>query len=274
MEVLKLNATDFNYDNLFLSDFGCIICDFNGGGTETISMGSNVSFSTTPVENGKRFLVTSAKYDECIEAEFAICKNPDIYDNDEMFFTIDEQRAIMRWLNRSEFCRFQLVGEEYDDIYFQGSFNIDKIVLNAKVIGMNLRFQSNRPFAFGADIIDEFTIANSGDSHLIVDESDEIGYTYPTIEITLNASGNLSITNSFDDSRVTTINNCISGEKITIENMIIETSIEAHEATIMNDFNFVFPQICNSYNNSDNLFSFSLPCTCTFSYIPIKKVGL
>ena len=269
-----MNAVDFHYDGLYLSDFGYMICSFDGGNSpETISMGSEITFTQSPVSNGRRFMITSASYDSCIEAEFSICKDPDVFtDYEERFFTVEEQQELMRWLNRTDMHRFAPVEDEIVDIFYEGSFNLSKIELNGNVIGMNLHFISNRPFGFATDIEHRFEVA-AGGSYIVRDGSDEIGYDYPYMKIKMKNSGTLTITNSFD-GRSTIIKNCVSGETITMKDMIIESSDVAHQGTIMNDFNFLFPRICNSYDNLDNKFTFSLPCEVEITYKPIRKVGI
>lgn len=270
-----MNAVDFQFDNLYLSDFGCIICTFDSGGSpETISMGSEISFTKSAVSNGRRFMITDAKYENCIETEFSICKNPDLVDEyEDRFFTLDEQRDIMRWLNRTEMCRFTIINDEYIDIFYEGSFNVSRIELNGDVIGMSLKFTSNRPFALSLEREYNFVIEDEIVTYTIQDSSDEIGYDYPNVTVTLAQDGDLVITNSFD-GRQTIINNCVSGEVITMSNMVIETSNSAHAETIMNDFNFKFPQICNSYESAKNTYSFSLECSVSISYKPVRKVGI
>ena len=270
-----MQAIDFQYDNLFLSDFGCIICEFDSGGSpETISMGSEITFTKTSVSNGRRFMITDAKYEDCIETEFSICKNPDlILEEKDKYFTLEQQRDLIRWLNRTEMLDFSILDNEHIDIFYEGSFNVDKIELNGRVIGMNLRFQSNRPFGIGKDIIYSFDITLSKTFYIIQDTSDEIGYDYPKVEITPTANGNLTITNGFD-GRQTIIKNCVNGEKITMENLTIESTNQSHNATIMNDFNFKYLRICNAYNNTRNKYEFSLPCHVTITYRPIRKVGI
>lgn len=270
-----MNAIDFQFDGKYLSDYNCIICSFDDGKSPTtISMGSEISFTKTPVLNGKYFMITEAKYDSCIEVEFSICKDPDtISDYEDKFFTVSEQRNIMRWLNRTEMCEFSIIDDEYNGITYEGSFNVDKIELNGKVIGMNLRFTSNRPFGFADRITYNFVISSNNGKYAISDASDEIGHIYPTMIINLSSSGDLKITNSFDGTQ-TIIKNCVSGEQITFDNMVIETTNVSHSETIMNDFNFKFPKLCNSYNTRRNNYTFSLPCSVSFSYRPIRKVGL
>jgi len=270
-----MNAIDFQYDDLYLSDFGYMICTFDSGNSpETISMGSEITFTQSPVSNGRRFMITSASYDSCIEAEFSICKDPEYFiDYEDRFFTIEEQQELMRWLNRTEMCKFAPVEDDRIDIFYEGSFNLSKIELNGDVIGMSLHFISNRPFGFGTDITHDFSVLPGANTYIIRDASDEIGYTYPSVKIKINVSGDLTIKNDFD-GRQTIIKNCVNGETITMKNMIIESSDSNHQKTIMNDFNFLFPRICNSYDKVDNKFEFSLSCDVEMVYQPIRKVGI
>lgn len=268
-------ATDFMYDNLYLSDFGCIICEFDDStGFDTIGSGSEINFEKTMIQNGKRFLVAGSQYQSCIEAEFSICKNPDnIFENEDKYFTIDEQRDIMRWLNRQEMREFMILDDENVDIYFNGSFNVEKVEHCGRIVGFTLRFQSDRPFGYASEEEYKTTIESANGTYTIYDSSDDIGYELLTVTITPSSAGNLTITNAFD-GKVTAINNCVSGETITLDNQLITTDNSTHAETIMDDFNFVFPRICNSFNNIKNVYTFSLPCEVSMKYKPTRKVGI
>lgn len=271
-----MNFTDFIYDDICLSDFGCVICTFDSdGGIETIT-GSDISFNTVSVMNGKMQMLSSSQYDTSIEAEFQICRNPcEITDEEEKYFSIFEQGNINRWLNRMTFHKLRLINSdgEYCDVYYEGSFNVDAIKHNSKVVGFNLRFRSNRPFAICNDRIYRFTIDRPDGRFSINDSSDEIGYLYLTTEVTCKSSGNLRITNK-KTNRTTEIRNCSVGEVITIKDMIITTSNAEHTKTIMDDFNYVFPTIHNELLNRMNTYSFSIPCDVVFKYNPVRKVGI
>lgn len=99
-----MRAIDFEYDNQYLSDYGFIICDFNfSSGANEVDAGSTITFNKISRHSGKRYGLSSTQYDECITTSFDICKNPDIYDPEDMEISNDEYRDIMRWLNRREF---------------------------------------------------------------------------------------------------------------------------------------------------------------------------
>lgn len=267
-----MNAIDFEYDGLFLSDFGYIICEFDGSyGVKNLSAGSTITFNKVAKGNGSLFYLTSANYEECVTAEFDICKNPDT--NDDMEISFDELRDLMRWLNRKEFLQFQIHDEDidYESIYFDASFNIEKITIGERLYGLHLMMETNRPFAYGAErtFTNEFTSTSL--SYSFDDISDEIGTIYPYVEITCSEACDLTITNSTFDSE-TIINNCTSGEVITIDcdKQIITTTDTDH--AVYEDFNYEFLKIGNEYDNSTNVITVSNPCTLSITYSPIIKI--
>ena len=109
------------------------------------------------------------------------------------------------------------------------------------------------------------------DKAAINDISHEEGYIYPYTEIIVNESGNLNIYNAIED-RNTYIANCVAGEVITMNYPIILSSISSHN--IQDDFNYNFFRKANTFDDSRNDLTVSLPCTIKATYSPIVKVGL
>ena len=147
-----MNAIDFEYDGQYLSDYGFIICDFDGAsGVDTISAGSTLTFNKVSQFNGRNFSLASTQYENCISTTFDICKDPEKYEKDEMEISTDEFRDLMRWLNRTEFLKFQLHDSDIDyeeGCYFDASFNIEKIKINEILYGLRLTMETNKPFAY------------------------------------------------------------------------------------------------------------------------------
>lgn len=265
-------ALDFEYDGQYLSDYGFIICDFNSSSGVTIaSAGSKITFNTIPRNNGKTHSLISTQYDECIQTKFDICKNPDIYD--DLCITNDEYRDLMRWLNRQEFLKFQVLDEddkERESCYYEASFNIEKIKINEILYGISLTMETNKPFGYGYEQYVSWTVSDTSKTYLLSDMSDEIGFTYPSMVITCNASGDLSVHNEMENCTMV-IKNCTVGEVITIDGdtHIITSSLNSHH--IYEDFNFEYMRIGNEINNRNNRISATLPCKLEFRYTPIIK---
>lgn len=105
----------------------------------------------------------------------------------------------------------------------------------------------------------------------INDTSCEEGYIYPYTEIVIKESGNLNIYNAIED-RNTYISNCVAGEVITMDYPVIQSSVSSHD--ILNDFNWNFFRVANTFDNNRNDLTVSLPCAIKVVYSPIVKVGL
>ncbi len=267
-------ACDFEYDGQYLSDYGFIICNFGGTSDfDTVSAGSKITFNTVSRHRGKIHSLVGTQYDECITSTFQICKNPEKHS--DMHITNNEYRDIMRWLNRNEFLKFQVLYEddrEQDACFYEASFNIDKILINKVLYGLELTMETNKPFGYGQEITVSWDISNSdiAKTYVLSDMSDEIGYTYPTMVITCTKAGDLSIRNETENCTMV-IKNVSSGEVITVDGStgIIESSMESHK--IYDDFNFEFFRIGNTISNRNNKISVSIPCNLELTYAPIIK---
>lgn len=262
-------AYDFEYNGRNLSDFGFIICSFDSKGLETVSDGSQITFNTISTMGGKKHKLVSTQYDDCLTTTFQICKHSCA--NGVQPITPSEHRELTRWLNRKKFLKFKPLSEEYIDVYFEATFNISKIELNGKIYGLELEIITNAPFAFKEPRTITIKNTEQNGKHSINDTSYEEGYIYPYVEITINEDGDLSIYNAIED-RETCIANCVSGEVITLDYPIIQSSISSHN--IQNDFNWKFFRVANTYDNSRNDLTISIPCTMKVKYSPIVKIGL
>lgn len=265
-----MKSYDFEFDGLRLSDKGYTICKFDSDGVETVSNGSQITFNTFSTMNGIKHELTSSTYEDCLSATFQICKSPCIYGDLEEI-SIDELRDLMRWLNRKRFHKFKLMDIEYSGFYFEAAFNISKIEINGKIYGLELEMITNRPFALQEDV--SFVIESDGNDtvHSFYSKSDDEGYIYPDMEITIEADGDLEIY-SITEDRTMRILNCVKGEVITLDYPIIETSVSNHK--IQNDFNWIFFRIASSFKNKENKITTSLPCSIKITYSPIIKVGI
>ncbi len=264
-----MNAIDFEYDGMTLSGFGYMLCDFDGGGSTTVSNGSQITFNTVKMSNGNRNDLTNTTYDECLETTIQICKS--VCNQDITPISVDEIRTLARWLNRKGYHKLKFLNEGYLNFYTEASFNINLIEFDGLVYGLELNMVTNRPFLLQEPrhIIINNTTENG--KHTFFSESDEEGFIYPHTEITVNQTGTLQITNS-QEIRITEVKNCIAGEIITMDYPLISSTNTAHR--IQNDFNWNFLRISNSFENSRNELIISLPCKIKMIYSPIAKVGI
>lgn len=266
-----MKAVDFEYDGQHLSDYGFIICDFEGSsGANAVDVGAKISFNKSPIFHGMKHVLLSAEYEDCVSAEFDICKDPEVYDDLEI--TSDEFRDLMRWLNRRKFyemCIFDQ-DEDYESVFFNASFNIEKIKISEKTCGLKLYMETDSPFARGAEQNFKHTFSSDSEEYVISDLSDDIGFLYPVLTIKCKESGDLTISNTtFECS--TTIKNCYNGETITIDGNSLSIATDSETHNIYNDFNYEFFIIGNSINNRKNTITASAQCEVEIRYSPLIK---
>lgn len=252
-----------------MSDFGFIICNFGDKGLDTVSNGANITFNTVSTLGGSKYELTSTTYEDCLETTIQICKNP--CNSNVVEISTTEFRELTKWLNRKKFLKFKILDEDNIDLYHEAIINVSRIEIDGKLIGLELEIQTNRPFSLKEPktIIIKNLVQDG--KHSINDTSHEEGYIYPYTEIVINEDGDLKIHNAIED-RDTYIANCVAGEVITLDYPIIQSSVSSHN--IQNDFNWNFFRVANTYDNSRNDLTISLPCSIKIKYSPIVKVGL
>lgn len=274
-------AMDFEYADKRLSEFNCTTCKIDtSGGVEEVNIGCDITFSTVKNSHTSKQSQTASSYDSVYATTFQIMKNEE--ENEEnKYFTYEEVRAIYRWLNRREYSKFKpLPDDEQDyDVHYFGSFNIDEVFLNGRIIGLTLHFTSNAPYGFGEENQYQISISEDNNTFSLFGDSDETTTTiYPKVVIYCLADtgeDGLNIVNQTTGNKVH-ISNCIAGEVITIdgEYKIITSSNESH-TTLPNDFNYGYLDIAvDSDGNFENVYEVSVPCEITITYSPIRKVGV
>lgn len=268
-------AIDFEYDGQYLSDYGFIICDpFAFSGLKKYDGGANITFHKVPTNHGKKYNLCMVEYTDCIRATLDIIKNPAIY-ADNMQITNDEYRDLMRWLNRREFLKFQLLGgDDYDGetCYYEASFNVDKLEIDGELYGLELAVETNAPFGYGQEQVHRWTVRDVNKPYILSDISDEIGRTYPDLKIEILEDGTLTLHNEFNDSTLK-VTQCKAGEIITINSnsQIIKSSLERN---VCNAWNCEYFAIENSINSRMNTITCSLPCKIELRYIPTVKSSI
>ena len=266
-----MKAKDFEFDGKRLSSYGCIIANFGDKGLETVN-GTEITFNTISSLSGSRHHLVSAVYESCLETTIQIVKYSCSTGIQEL--TPTEHRTLTRWLSQKKFVKFKLFDEDHIDLYYMASVaSISKIELDGRLMGLELNIITDSPHALKEPrtIIIKNTEENG--KHSINDTSYEEGYIYPKTQITVSEDGDLKIYNAIED-RWTNILKCKKGEVITLDYPIIQSSLSSPERDLQNNFNWKFFRIANTYDNSRNDLTISLPCTIKIEYSPIVKVGM
>ena len=280
-----MNFTDFEYNGRRLSEFGCIICCINsGGGLETKDIGNKITFNKLNFKgknNAQRFKLADTTYEEAFTTTFEIAKYNCNNVNDN-YMSDEEARTLVKWLNQKTFHKFKMIytDGQFSNIYYNGSFNIQMIVLGEKILGLSLTFESESPYGFYEPIIYNMDFSGDNKEFCIYDSSDESGFIYPEVKIEILEDGNLTLSNSMSEEK-TVISGCTVGEIITLDGNNKLISSNKRDSTISNYFNYNFPKVINKndefYSEEEyakNVYATNLKCNISLSYSPIAKIGV
>lgn len=270
-----MRIIDFEYNGERLSDYGLMPCFIDSAPSEVVEVGNSVVINKVKAPNTQKYVSTNYSYEDVLSVSFQVCKIG--CDVEAEYISDYELNKIMRWLNRKAFYIFKPIYDisVFDDVYFEGTFNVKPIYIANNIVGLDLVFTSNAPYGFIEKMKYNIQFEDSNDKYVIYDSSDEIGNIYCDVVITCLEGGDLNISNSLDAKNDVDIKNCAAGEIISIKGYekIISSSLEMHD-TLPNDFNYNFLRICNTYERNDNVLTCSMKCKIEISYSPIRKVGI
>lgn len=265
-------VTDFIFDNLRLSDFGYIICNFNSTNSDIeISAISDISFIdiNSPVSHISHNVTTS--YTDNLSKTIQIIKNPCIYNTLEI--SNNELSELSRWLCRQNYKLFKWIKTNTDDeIFYNVQVKLKKIELGNTCLGLELTIIANTPFGLTKEYISKLSFTPASSKSITV-FSDEEGYIYPDTTIVINETGDLKLINTYEE-RTTHITQCTAGEIITIvggDILQISSNNKSHD--LSKCFNYHFPRLCSKYMNYINIFSANISCNIIMKYRGIRKVG-
>lgn len=262
-----MDKCDFIFRGESLSSHGYVLCEFGGAsGTSVVSTDSQREIVSIPMFGGKYHPVIYHIYGGALIVEMSICK---LTNDDNYVITPQESALLKRWLHSQYASELRLCGSEYNGLFWNGLFNVEEVHSAMECIGFHLTFTATAPFGYKDKVTFSGTV-DANASIMIDDISDDEGYIYPDMIITLKSAGDLKITNEFD-KRVTIVKKCVAGEMLTFTHLLQILSSNASHS-LGDDFNYKFTRINNTYGKTQNKITFSLPCTYSISYNPIAKV--
>lgn len=265
-----MKTNDFQFRNIKLSDYGCIMGHFDSVNLETITSPS-ITFNPVRIIGKNKFRNTTSYYENGISTIIEICKDPCKSKN--MVFATEEIRAIYKWLEVKKACELRFLNNRYTGVFFMGTFTVNEIKLGERTYGFELTFTSTTPFALSDEIIINLNFTNASTELKVINTSDDYSPVYPHLEITVKESGNLLIKNSLNSKNML-IKNCTVNEVITIDcdNQIISSSVSSHN--IADDFNFSFFKLCQTFDTDINVITSSLKCEIKMKLNFPRKVGI
>lgn len=261
-------VSDFIFDGRSLSSFGYVLINTNTEDTQDVS---EMELEYIKGARNDRSYSAGYKYDANLTATYTIIKDYcEFPDNQDM--TDEEVSEMTRWLCRKQYKWFRFIDEDEDnndEVWYKVQWTVKKKFIGDSVVGLEITLHTNAPYGFTKQIENSY----DGKSFTVNVDSDEEGYIYPDITITLLEGGDFELTNSYEN-RKTKLKNCVEGETITLLGYDLQQieSTETHD--FINEYNYKFPRLCCEYTNTVNSFETNLNCVVTMKYREIRKVGL
>lgn len=264
---MSLSPNGFVFDGVSSEEFGLVIA-FYDSKWEGGSAGSEMEFTKTSNPVRKRWIkIGQANYQNPLEFTFQVMKR--------QFVPFDsyELSAISRWLIRQDgYKRLQFVQEDYSDVYFNAYVKSTNYIGDGKILALEITFVCDAPFGYGEKIKGTWDVSSHTENFYFHDMSDEVGYIYPDMTITIHESCDFTIHNSIEN-RNFIIRSCVPNEVITINGNVLQMKTTSVTHNLYESSNFNFFRFSNTYNTRKNIITVTGKSTIQFSYIPIRKVG-
>ncbi len=236
-------ATDFLFDSQRASDFGLMICSFNGD-FETAS-GGEIEYNVAKTPNRDRFTFYGAQLNSVITWNFSICKNP--CQNQDLYFNQYEESSIAKWLLKiNGYGKLQFDQEGYEDITYNAYFNMAAHQINGKTVGFDLTATTDCAYGF-TDTIKKTAIINTSTPLKMNVHNDINSYIFPCVKIKRKSgTGDFYIKNGSDKQNKQT-------EFINMQNAAFEIIMDSDSDTISglhdpNKFNWCFLRLIDGCN--------------------------
>lgn len=132
-------------------------------------------------------------------------------------------QIIQRWLfGRMQYKKLYIMQNDMTDVYFNCIINQPEVIKNGNIItGFNANVVCDSPFAweYQKSTTGTYTDAVVSTVQKFINLSDNTGYLYPTLQITMNIlGGDIYITNLNDSDRVFSFTGLSANEVLTVNN--------------------------------------------------------
>lgn len=177
-------VTDFEFAGQKASSWGLMPCSFDNTDSDTLSNGSKLTFSTAKPAKGDIWHYAGSQYNEQLTGTLEVTKKNCSGSYADNFFSLEELRAIMRWLNRKDgYHRLVLTIDDmpgYEEIWFNAYINVSVVEQAGLVVGLSLEITTDKPYGYFAERVAHMELSGTTNlSGTILDMSDEIGISYP-----------------------------------------------------------------------------------------------
>ncbi len=178
---MNIFAKDFLFDGQRASDFGCMVCSFNGSGGLETAAGGEIEYNAVKLPGRNEFGFYGSQFNTAVTWNFSICKNPCKKGN--YYFDQYEESMIRKWLVKTDGYRMMQFDQDgYEDIFYNVYFNAMPHQHLGKTVGFDLTATSDCAYGF-TDIIKKKAVISSQMPLEFHVHSDLNAHILPTINL-------------------------------------------------------------------------------------------
>lgn len=240
--------TSFKYKGSSSEEKGLVIAAFDADVGETSAFLDMESEYADNVSTGVRHDY-GAKYIEVAKIRITLLN----FNGTD--FSVNKFRDVVRWLSGAKTSSWL---DLYENETLAYSFlckciSVQHYKMDSRTLGVIATFESVSPWAYSeiktiTRNVDNVTILEHGEPIDVLNLSDEnYAYVYPNITFTGSADNKFELYNT-TTGEITTINNVLKDETVTMNNNQIIYSSDLTRVFNSNDFNFVWPKLVHGTN--------------------------
>lgn len=259
---MSFYGKNFLYNNISSEMYGIICASVDSSGQEISPAGNDVEIIEEYIMRRETPYFYGVSYTSKLEFPMSFFSEKPI--------PRQRVREIQMWLfGQSTYKKFKIMQEDMSDIYYNCIFTENSLIcIGNEVYGFSTTAKCDAPWGWG-DLV-TLTKTNATGSFTIINQSDNIRYTKPTLNLTFSSNqSNVSISNTSDTGRDAMIFSTVtSGEIITIDNDL--RIISSNRELIVDRFNGKYLYLIPNINN---ITITGMIGTFVVSYKPARKVG-
>ena len=269
---MEVYGKDWIFGNFKLSDYGLVLMSFDGASESEDDLGMTRETIETFISNNPVPIYTGEKYNDKLKPTITICKNPDLWSDEKMYFTEKDCRQILRLLTCYRGYQWMQILDYYDDgdnIWFRSKITkVSYKKVCGRVVGIIFELECDSSYGYSIENNIRINVKSNVPFYIFNNTDDLQNYVYPLITISPSSAGNVTLINETENFS-TEIKNVKENETVTIDskNQIIYSDI-VHDL-ILNDFNLNWVRLLPNKNQ----YKLNTDAIVTFHFRVPRKVG-
>lgn len=269
---MEVFGKDWILGNFRATDFSLILVSFDYNGDSEYELGMKTSTIEEFVGNNPVPVYLGDKYEDKLRPQITLCKDPELYQQNDMHFSEKDCRWILRELTSIRGYQWMKIIDpnDMDEIWFKAKIsNISYKRVGGDIIGFIIELECDSFYGYSIEYSVKINVKANVPFYVFNNTDDLTNYVLPTVTIKASKNGTLIIKNISDNNWSSEFYNLKSGEILTIDSKNEILSSTVIHSSLLNDFNLHWLRLIPDRNQ----FVSNTDITIMFKYRVPRKVG-